>query len=81
MEYWRAVIVAILILLLAFVVTGCTDRCSGLEENKASERFTVETVNTSIQILTDNQTGVQYLVYRTQMGIGITKLEAREENG
>lgn len=78
MYYWRVVIAIIWIALIVFLITGCTDRDSKLEGDKTPGRFTVETVDTNIQILTDNQTGVQYLVY---MGTGITKLEAGEGNG
>lgn len=81
MKYERVVIAAILISLLAFMVTGCSDRSHGIKEDDVSERFAVEIEGTYIQILTDNQTGVQYLVYKTQMGTGITKLEAGEGNG
>lgn len=71
--------VALLLLatILVLICTGCT---ADKEKADASGRFTIELarkLNTSNQlyIITDNETGVQYLLADLYNGGGLTKLE------
>lgn len=66
----------LLALILTFTCTGCAVEGEATEETKPTPRFTREYVDNSLTIITDTQTGVQYLVcnqYHT--GIGMCKLE------
>lgn len=73
-------------LLLVILCAGCgasteaTEPCEPAEE---SGRFTIEhhTMASSIygvRIITDNETGVQYLVYSNGQGCGMTVLQEKE---
>lgn len=75
----------LLAVILALACTGCTptekaETPEPMEPQETTEtlpRFTVETQNTvygSIQIITDNETGVQYLFYKFGYGGGLTQL-------
>lgn len=72
----RVALVALL--LLAFIMTwicgGCAVQAEAAENYYA--RFTTDFAGTNIRIITDNETGVQYLAYGNTYGLGITKLEA-----
>lgn len=69
------------LLLLALIVTwicgGCSVHADAAE--KKVERFTVEYAGNCLSVITDRETGVQYLLYRETSnygkGIGICKLE------
>lgn len=73
--------VSLVALLLAAVIlvltcTGCTVRASWDDaETNTAPRFTYEYVDHRCTIITDNQTGVQYLYYASGYGGGLTKLE------
>lgn len=69
---WVSMVALLLLaLILVFTCTGCTE-----EEAATQDRFTVEYVGDCIEIITDNQTGEQYLsYYRYHTGIGLCKLE------
>jgi hypothetical protein len=71
------------LLLLAIVLTFALDGCAVVETEatvlKKADRFTVEYAGNECSIITDNETGVQYLAYETAfnngVGIGLCKLE------
>jgi hypothetical protein len=72
--------VSLVALLLAAVIlvltcTGCVVRASwGNTEDGTTARFTVEYAGAEIRIITDNETGVQYLAYVHANGAGLTEL-------
>lgn len=68
----------LLALILVFTCTGCTD--AEAAETKPAPRFTVENASNGCEIITDTETGVQYLYfYRSYNGYkggsGLCKLE------
>lgn len=70
-----------LLLLAAILVLVCTG-CAADTEEKANDRgrFTVEFARNfngteKLYIITDNETGVQYLLADVYNGAGLTKLE------
>lgn len=63
------VITAIIILLT--LLCGFTTKQKGSQ----TPRFTESHITTNITVITDNETGVQYLSYRTSYGTGLTRLE------
>lgn len=68
-------LVALLLLavILAHVCTGCAVEA---EEGETAPRFTVERLGNGLRIITDNQTGAQYLSYSSNgYSGGLTKLE------
>lgn len=70
------------LILLALIVTwicgGCAVEADAAVEKKA-DRFTMEGAGSHCSIITDHETGVQYLMYREGnlegRGIGLCKLE------
>jgi hypothetical protein len=65
----------LLALVLVFVCTGCTSRAEAAE-TKPAPRFTVEYLPNGLRLITDTETGVQYLAYSEyHTGIGMCKLE------
>ena len=76
---WLSLVALLLLaLILAWVCTGCATQAEA--EDTTLVRFTVEYFNDGCRIITDNETGVQYLyvayiskVYGT--GVGVCKLE------
>ena len=74
---WISMIALIvLILITVMICSGC--RVTTVEAAKTERRFTVECPETYISIITDNETGIQYIAYRTSTGTGLTKLEGAE---
>lgn len=69
------------LLLIALITTWICVGCHAeTDETEPDKRFTVETHLVSghvLQIITDSETGVQYLFYRTADAGGITKLEVQ----
>lgn len=65
-----------LILIFVMICTGCEVPTAEAAETEI--RFTVEYGGKNLEIITDNETGVQYLAYRTPSGTGLTKLEVAE---
>jgi hypothetical protein len=70
------------LLLLAIVLTFVLDGCAVETEaarNETPPRFTMEGAGIDCFIITDHETGVQYLMYRDGTldgrGIGLCKLE------
>lgn len=68
-----ALLVAILL-----VCTGCTatetPEPMDPTETTSTDRFTVDYMNDGAQIITDTETGVQYLFYKFGYGAGLTPL-------
>lgn len=69
----------LLAVILVFTCTGCTSQAVAAE-TKPAPRFTVEYAGNSCDIITDNETGVQYLFYsygttHNNMAGGLCKLE------
>lgn len=82
---WVSLVALLLLaLVLALTCTGCTLEVSEsgkrwitaeAEETKPAPRFTEEHHTLNLAVITDNQTGVQYLAYKSAYGMGLTKLE------
>lgn len=82
---WAALVGLLLGLLLVIFCAGCAsvDATYPGEPAEESGRFTIEhhTMTSSIygvRIITDNETGVQYLVYTNGQGCGMTVLQEKE---
>lgn len=84
---WVALVAALLLaLILVFTLTDCGAAEAaepGTTENLP--RFVVERLDTNVvyaatYIITDTETGVQYLMVRHQQGTGLTKLEPAPES-
>lgn len=69
----------LLALILTWVCTGCTTQAEA-RETEPAPRFTVERAGNNCRIITDNETGVQYLFYLydnyNKAAGGLVKLEA-----
>lgn len=70
------------LLLLSLIVTWICDGCAietAAARSEPTPRFAVEYEGNQCSIITDNETGVQYLLYRETTnygkGIGLCKLE------
>jgi len=67
--------------LIAITLMGCADNTRTFAD--VEDRFTVEEVRDvlteRITIITDNETGVQYIFYKNGYGGGLTKLEGRPQ--
>lgn len=74
---WLSLVALLLLaLILTLTCTGCTARASwGNTEDDTPPRFSVEYAGVNIRIITDNETGVQYIAYLFNSGCGLTKLE------
>lgn len=73
------VAVLLLALILAFACTGCARSTAEAAVTKNSDRFTFERHFygswPDCYVITDNATGIQYLLVTTSNGCGLTKLE------
>jgi hypothetical protein len=84
--YVAIVALLLLTIVVAWICGGCyAERTEVTEVTEVSEptrRFTVEAQPVSgiyvIQIITDTETGVQYLFYRNLEGAGLCKLEGSD---
>ena len=71
----------LLAMILLLTCTGCAST-AGPEtpepmvptETTSTDRFTVDYMNDGAQIITDTETGVQYLFYKFGYGAGLTQL-------
>jgi hypothetical protein len=75
--YVSLVAILLLAVILAYACTGCAAQAESAE---TAPRFTVENAGNGCEIITDNETGVQYLYYHKsyngyKCGSGLTKLE------
>lgn len=75
------------LLMLVFIFSVVCNACSvetNAQTNQSMNRFTQEYVGSGCSIITDNQTGVQYLAYVEMSnygrGVGLTRLEVGDGN-
>lgn len=66
------VALVLLALILVLTCTGCRVEAEAAEEIKPAPRFTVEFLGNGLRLITDTETGVQYLAYNAH---GLVKLE------
>ena len=77
----KRIVAWLLALIVIISITGCADLLDAPTEPEELSRFTVEEIyrpGSSAQglyILTDEETGVQYLIYNSVHGTGMCKLE------
>lgn len=64
------VALVLLVLILVLTCTGCTE--AEAAETEPAPRFTIEHFGLNVTVITDNETGVQYMAYN---GHGLCKLE------
>lgn len=78
---WVALVALLLLTALLLTLVGCTDTTD--VEEPESPRFNIETVQhtnvTYIHIITDTETGAQYMMAQYGQGIGLTVLEPGPE--
>lgn len=76
-------VLSILTIIVSFICNGCAVETTAAT-NKTMERFTREYAGNDCFIITDNETGVQYLAYVEMSnygrGVGLTKLEDEQAN-
>ena len=70
----------ILALIVSYVCNGCAVKTSAADKEEPMFRFEIESLPVKgyyyLQIITDTETGVQYLFYQTASGgSGLTRLE------
>ena len=70
----KRLIAIVVVMILATMLCGF----SLDKKDSPSRRFTTSIESINITIITDNETGVQYLAYRTTHGTGLTRLEAAD---
>lgn len=72
---WVSLVALLLLaIILVFTCTGCTSQAEATE-TKPKARFTCENVGAGCQIITDNETGNQYLYHGSGYGGGMCKME------
>lgn len=76
---WLSLVALLLMaLILVFTCTGCT-KASAATENRFTQEYHYLNGYHSAYIITDTETGVQYLAYEVQSnygrGVGLCKLE------
>lgn len=73
---WSAVAAGLLSALMCTVVQSCRDRGNDTVKAAESERFKLidryEDLSNKIRVFVDNDTGVQYLMYKNGYGVGVT---------
>lgn len=67
------VALVLMALILVFTCTGCTEASAATEQRFTKERHQIG--GDYVYIITDNQTGVQYLYFDAYNAGGLTKLE------
>lgn len=69
----------LLVTILVWICAGCSSAAAAAEtENGHGPRFTIELAGLNLRIITDNETGVQYLAYIQGQGVGLTVLQPGE---
>lgn len=86
---WVALVAALLLaLILVLTLTGCgaSAEAAEPETTKNQPRFIIEKASAKtlapyqhVEIVTDTETGVQYLFFKTSSAAGLTKLEPSPE--
>lgn len=87
---WVALVALILLLVLIVCCSSCESSTDAAEIDTAEDapRFIIEEASVAgqstalysrIAIITDTETGVQYIVFKGSNGAGITKLEPASE--
>lgn len=61
----------ILLIVIMLIISGCDEGRINQSPQRVKDRFTLEKLGDSFVIITDKETGVQYLSYSN----GLTKLE------
>lgn len=79
---WVALVALLLLTALLLTIVGCTDNTD--VEEPESPRFVVEDMDEieryyDVCIITDTETGVQYLLVKYGQGVGLTMLEPATE--
>lgn len=79
---WVSMVAALLLAaILVLTCTGCSNTAEAAitvettTEETTPPRFTVERAGPNIKIITDNETGVQYIAYIYNGSCGLAKLE------
>ena len=71
------VAMALLVTILALICSGCAAEAA--ETEKTPDRFEKEYLGDGITIITDTQTGVDYIFYKAGYSGGLTVLQPGEE--
>ena len=73
---WSVVAAGLLSALICTGVQSCRDRGNDMVKAAESERFKLidsyEDFSNKIRVFVDNDTGVQYLMYKNGYGVGVT---------
>ena len=76
---YKPSVALVALLILAIIISFVCNGCAIETEAAAKDRFTREYAGQDCFIITDNETGVQYLAYVEMSnygrGVGLTKLE------
>lgn len=77
---WVSLVALVLLALILATTAGCAAPTEAAEDEAAAAwtRFDVEDYGPNCKIITDTETGVEYLVYWTTRGVGMTVLENGE---
>lgn len=76
-------LVSLVALLLALLLVIICAGCGAREDSRPSARFTIEhhAMDGSVMgcyVITDAETGAQYLAYKTTYGLGLTAMQGGE---
>lgn len=74
---WSVVAAGLLSALICMVLQSCRDRGNDTVNAAESERFKLidsygDNLSSKIKVFVDNETGVQYLMYKSGYGVGVT---------
>ena len=73
--YVALIALFLLAVILTWICGGCAVE-TDIEETEPATRFTVEYANNNIRIITDTDTGVQYMALSSRAGVCVVRLEA-----
>lgn len=81
---WSAVAAGLLSALICTVVQSCGGRGNDTVKAAESERFKLidsyKSLTSEIKVFVDNDTGVQYLMYKSGYGVGVTVMVDADGN-
>lgn len=81
---WSVVAAGLLSALICAGVQSCRDRGNDTVKAAESERFKLidsyESLTSKIKVFVDNDTGVQYLMYKSGYGVGVTVMVDADGN-